>query len=110
MLQYVYRFSVLKGKSGSFIEWINENDQNFREHSAEGWHYLGTWFIVRGFGDYQAEMRWDLDDYAALGAGFGDAVNQRLLNEFFTDFLDEGAPAQAYLLKGSTVVESAPGT
>lgn len=50
--------------------------------APEGWSYIGTWFTVQSLGSHAAESRWELDDYAALGSGFGTAEYQRALNEW----------------------------
>lgn len=33
-----------------------------------GWTYLGTWFDVMGFGQYDYESRWELNDHGSVNA------------------------------------------
>ena len=108
-MQYVLRYDIEPTKHQAYRDWVKVNDSDIREHAAEGWHYLGTWFTVRGFGDYSAESRWEIDGYGSLGAGWGDAVGQRLAQEWF-GFVDSARPLQASLYKGIDEVEVLPGT
>jgi hypothetical protein len=103
-MEYVYRHSIKPGKAGEYRDWLQENEQAMNDHAAEGWSYLGTWFDVRGFGHHDAESRWEIDDYAALGAGFGDAEMVQLMGEFFSEFLDHTHKPQAVLLKSTAEV------
>ena len=64
---------------------------------------MGTWFTVQGFGSYPVESRWEVDDYASLGSGFGDEVFQRLMREW-SEFGDESRPDESCLLKSATDV------
>ncbi len=109
MLEYVYRFTLKSGKVGDFLEWLEENEGTFDEHGPAGWHYLGAWFVVRGFGGYDCEMRYQLDDYGALGSGFGDEENLRMLREFFSEYLDHNHRPEAVLLKTRDVLAVAEG-
>jgi hypothetical protein len=98
-MQYINRFNLLPQKSEAFRDWLRENDKLLREGTPEGWQYLGTWFTVRNFGRYDCEMRYELDNYAALGADFGSDALQQAWREIFDSF----APNQGetYLMKSS---------
>ena len=108
MLEYVFRFTVDKGKQNEFIDWLTSNEENFREHTRPGWTYIGTWMTVGGFGDYSGESRWSLEGYASLGEGWGDEVAQQLLAEFFQTV--DNVHWQANLLRSVATVRSAPNT
>ena len=98
-MQYINRFNVLPHKSEAFRDWLKKNDKLLHEGMPEGWQYLGTWFTVRGFGRYDCEMRYELDDYATLGGDFGsDALQLAWL-----EILDSFAPNQGetYLMKSA---------
>ena len=99
MLEYIYRFSVKPGKMTDFLAWLDDNEAGMDEHSPPGWRFAGAWFVVRGFGTYDCEFRFDLDGYASLGAGFGDAENVARLGEFFGEFVDHTHRPAAVLLK-----------
>jgi hypothetical protein len=99
-MQYVNRFNLEPQQATPFREWLLENGTTFAEHAPEGWSYLGTWFTVLGFGHYQCEVRWELDDYTALGAGFGDETFQELFRQWIT-FTDQRDPGETYLLKSA---------
>lgn len=100
MLQYVYRFSIPPGRVNDFREWLDGVEPTMNDHQPEGWTYLGSWFAVRGFGSFDCEMRFELADYAALGAGFGDEENKRRMAHFFGEFVDPNFRPEAVLLKG----------
>ncbi len=108
MLEYVFRFTVDKGKQNEFIDWLTSNEENFKEHTRPGWTYIGTWMTVGGFGDYSGESRWSLESYASLGEGWGDEVAQQLLAEFFQTV--DNVHWQANLLRSVATVSSAPNT
>lgn len=98
-MQYIFRFNVIPHKSEAFRDWLKKNDKLLHEDMPEGWQYLGAWFTVRNFGRYNVEMRYEIDDYADLGAGFGsDALQQAWL-----EIIDYFAPNQGetYLMKSS---------
>jgi len=102
-MQYIVRYDVVPGKAEAYRDWLVENEDEMREHQPAGWTYLGTWFTVLGFGSYQAESRWEVDDYAGLGAGFGDERLQELTRDSF-EFIDFGRPGETYLMKSATDV------
>ncbi len=108
-MQYIVRYDVAPKKAGEFRQWIIDNDQAMRDHQPEGWAYLGTWFTVLGFGQYQVESRFEVDDYARLGSGFGDEALQRLQLEWF-EFIDTRRPGETYLMKSATDVQVMEGT
>jgi len=88
VLEYSYRYNILSGKAGAYRDWLLTNDKPLHEHTPPGWTYLGTWFAVRGFGDFDCEARFGVESYEALGSGFGDDEAQRLLRELFEGFID----------------------
>jgi hypothetical protein len=75
-----------------------ENETAFAESTPEGWTYLGTWGIVYQFGQYDFETRYELDDYASLGVGFGSEAQQRLMIEWM-EFVDQARPGESCLMK-----------
>jgi hypothetical protein len=107
-MQYIMRFNVKPEKSEEFQEWIKQNEKDIRENHPPGWRYLGFWFTVRGLGKFDGEMRWELDDYNALGAGFGGEKTQKLILQFF-QFLENSRVAETYLMKSTDEVEILPG-
>ena len=66
-MEMVYRFRIKPGKAGAFVAW-DKAQREADTPTAEGWSYKGTWMVVQGLGDYDAESRFHLDDYAALGS------------------------------------------
>lgn len=108
MLQYSYRYNIVPGKSGAYRDWVVANDRDLREHTPPGWTYLGTWFAVRGFGDFDCEARFEIDGYESLGAGFGDDEAQRLLRELFSEYIDWGTRPVATLSRAADDVSIAP--
>jgi hypothetical protein len=109
-MEYVYRHSIKPGKAVEYRDWLAKNHQIMKDHASEGWSYLGTWFDVRGFGSHDAESRWEIDDYSALGAGFGDEEMMTLLGEFFSEFVDHTHKPEAVLLKSASDVQIAAGS
>ncbi len=102
-MQKIDRYHLKPNKAEAYRAWLLENDEAFRDHAPDGWTYLGTWFTVQGFGSYPVESRWEVDDYASLGSGFGDEEFQRLMREW-SEFGDESRPGEAYLMKSATDV------
>lgn len=108
-MEYVLRYDIEPTKSVEFRTWLQNNEGVMHEHSPDGWTYLGTWFTVRSFGEYTTETRWQLDDYGALGAGFGDAENMRVMQEWM-GLIDQTRPFQAALYKSTDEVDILPGS
>lgn len=109
-MQVVYRFRIKPEKQEAYVQWLRDNEDNLRNHTRDGWAYLGTWFVLQNLGDYDAESRWELDDYSAFGSDFGDETAQRLINEFLSDFLDPGTPLVGTPLKSFDEVTTLPGS
>jgi len=108
-MQYVNRYDIAPGKAVEFRSWLDENSAELAAGAPEGWSYLGTWFTVLGFGQYQCETRWEVDTYASLGESFGTSDNQRLLVEWF-DFIDNASSGETYLLKSTGDVQIIEGS
>lgn len=108
MLEYVYRFTVDRGKTVEFVEWVRTNEADLKEHTRPGWSYLGTWLTVGAFGKYSGESRWSLESYAALGEGWGDETAQRLLAEFLE--MTDNVAFEATLLRSAATVSTVPNT
>ena len=106
MLEYVFRFTIEKGRQNEFIEWIRSNETRLAEHSRPGWSYLGTWMTVGQFGNYSGEQRWSLESYSSLGEGWGDEIAQQLGAEFFG--MIDGVHNEANLLRSVSTVSSMP--
>lgn len=102
-MQYIMRYDLKPLKSPEFHTWLLENESLLAGNTPEGWTYLGTWFTVRGFGRYGCETRWELDDYAALGAGWGNEISQRLTREWM-EFVDLSRDDEHYLMKSAADV------
>ena len=107
-MQIVYRYNLKPGRAAEYLEWLNKNDDVFRTQAPEGWSYVGTWFTVQGLGRHAAESRWELDDYATLGSGFGSEEYQRTLGEWI-DFADPQDQETA-LMKSEDEVNVLPGS
>ena len=107
-MEYVIRYDIKPNKSTAFRQWLTDNEAEIREHTAEGWTYEGTFFTVRGFGDYTNETRWTIEGYGSLGSGFGDEAGIRLTQEWF-EYIDQTRPWQATLYKNAAEVDILPG-
>jgi hypothetical protein len=107
-MQYIQRFSLKPHKAGEFRDWLKKNDQTLREGQPKGWTYLGTWFTVLGFGHYDVEMRYELQDYAVMGTGFGSEALQKA----FVEVMDMGSdePMETYLMKSAEEVRIMEGS
>ncbi len=107
-MQYVQRYYLQAKKVGAFRDWLQKNCPAIIENAPEGWKYLGTWFMVRGFGRFDVETRWELADYSALGAGSGNETMQKLNAEWF-EFIDTGLVGEVALMKSDTDIWIQPG-
>lgn len=105
MLEYTLRFNIRTGRVVAFRDWLKANDASLREHTAPGWTYLGTWFGVRGFGDYDCETRYSLEGYDALGAGFGGDEGMRLMRDLYEEYVDWSTRPQASLFRSAAEVQ-----
>ncbi len=87
-MEIIYHFNIKENRAGEYAEHIAKNEQTMREHSPDGWAYRGTFFTVQGLGKYDAQQRWEIEDYSKLGAGWGhDETWDRILVESM-GFLD----------------------
>ena len=84
-MEIIYHFNIKEGRSPEYAE----HEQTMRERSPEGWTYRGTSFTVQGFGDYDAQQRWELATTATSvpGAWGHDEVWDRVLVEGM-EFID----------------------
>lgn len=108
-MEYALYYDTKPARSEEFRAWLIDNDDALRERGPDGWDYLGTYFTVRGFGDFGCHTRWAIDGYAALGSGFGDETGVRLTQQFM-EFVDQTRPWQGTLYKSATEVDILPGT
>jgi hypothetical protein len=102
-MQYIMRYHLKPMEEAAYKQWLEANSAAIRENAPEGWTYVGTWFTVRGFGQYEVEDRWELDDYAALGAGWGNETFQQLVREWW-EFGDQNRDGEVYLMKSAADV------
>jgi hypothetical protein len=102
-MQRIVRYHLKPMQAPAFQRWALEKESLIQENAPEGWTYVGIWFTVLGFGRYDCEIRWELDDYDALGAGWGNETFQQLGREFF-DFVDMGRDSETYLMKSAADV------
>lgn len=100
-MQYVTRYHLKPNTSFAYRQWILANRNTIVDNAPEGWKYLGTWFTVRSFGRFQCVDRWEIEDYSALGAGFGNEVFQNLYREAMEKYFDLSRDAEAQLLKSA---------
>jgi hypothetical protein len=107
-MEYIMRFNIKPDKNEEFQRWIQANEADIRDNNPEGWRYLGFWFTVRGLGRYDGEMRWELEDYNALGAGFGSQKSQSLILQLF-EFLEGSRVIETSLMKSAHEIEILPG-
>ena len=96
-MQYVLRFRIATNRAAGLRGWLQDHTQDRQRDVPEGWAYDATYFVVRGFGDYDCEMRWNLENYAALDSenppGFTKLVKE------WQGFVNDATAAQATLLK-----------
>jgi hypothetical protein len=107
-MQYVLRYEIKSGKSNEFVEWLRQNEQTFAEHAPEGWEYAGTYLTVRSLGLSEVETRWNLEDYASLGAGWGDETELALTQQWYA-YVDTTRPMTGALFKSISDVSVLPG-
>lgn len=99
-MQLVMRYHVPFKKSPEFKGWLLENKKVLADNQLEGWTHLGTWFTVRFLGHFPYETRWEIDDYDALGAGWGNETLQNLMREWL-EFVDLDRDHETYLMKSA---------
>ena len=99
-MEMTYRFRIKPGQSGAFVEWTKQQEAS-PPKAPDGWTYKGTYFVVQGFGDFDAEARWELDDYGALGNAGGSDEWEQANREFFETFYDDRFPGTQALMKSA---------
>ncbi|MBT8212284.1 MAG: hypothetical protein KJN71_03960 [Acidimicrobiia bacterium] len=99
-MQYIMRYALKDGVASDFRDWVQKNGQEMGDHAADGWSYLGTYFTVMGFGTFEVETRWEVENYSTFEAGFGDDTFQRLFGEW-NDFINPNLPGETYLMKSA---------
>jgi hypothetical protein len=107
-MQYIQRANLKPFKAAAFQQWLLDNASLLAEHAPEGWTYVGTWFTVRGFGQYDCEVRWELADYAALGSGFGTEAFQQAMLEA-QEYIDSSRGGETYLMKSAADIRMQQG-
>ena len=83
-MEYIVRFRLKPNKAEEFRQWLLDNHDKLVATMPEGWTYLGTYFTLRGFGEYHCRSRWELTDYGALANPFRDPIH-REVGELFSD-------------------------
>lgn len=97
-MQLVMRNNVKDDRVSEYVEWVKANRDAMEEHAPEGWTYRGTYVTVYGMGTHDVEIRWELDDYAALAPRDDDEEWTRLIKESTAFF--SSSTGQNSLLKG----------
>lgn len=101
-MQYVVRFRIATNRAVELRAWLQDRAEDLRRDVPAGWAYDDAYFVVRAFGDYDCEMRWNLDNYAAMDSenppGFAKLVKE------WQEFVSDATAAQATLLKSSNDV------
>lgn len=96
-MQYVLRFRIGTSRAPEYRDGLQEHAQGLQRDVPAGWAYEGAYFVVRGFGDCDCELRWDLENYAAL-----DRENPPGFTKLVKDwqgFVNDASSAEATLLK-----------
>jgi hypothetical protein len=108
-MQYVARYDIKPWKAEAFRAWLEENEATYADNAMEGWTYLGTWGTVHQLGRFDCETRWELDDYASLGADWGNETFQKLQLEWW-EFIDQSRDMETSIMKSVSAVSIMPGT
>lgn len=96
-MQLVMRNNVKDDRVSEYVAWVKENREAMEEHAPDGWSYAGTYVTVYGMGSHEVEIRWELDDYAAMAPRDDDDEWTRLVRES-NDFFS-GGTGQNSLMK-----------
>ena len=102
-MEYIVRYSIKPKKAGEFRQWLLDNHAKLEAAVPEGWKYLGTYFVVRGFGSYTSESRWALTNYGALD--HSTEAQDQLTRDIF-EFIHDAHPMTGTLLKSATDVRT----
>jgi hypothetical protein len=96
-VQLVMRNNVKDDRISEFVDWVKANRAAMEEHAPEGWSYAGTFVTVYGMGTHEVEIRWELDDYAAMSPGGQSEEWDQLVKESAEFFV--GGVGQNSLMK-----------
>jgi hypothetical protein len=61
---YIFNYNIKENRMKEFQKFIKGNEKAFAEHAPKGWKFMGTYFYVLGFGQYNAADLWEISDYA----------------------------------------------
>jgi hypothetical protein len=94
---YVLRYNLRSGAAAEYAQWLADR-ANVRSQQA-GWTYVGTFFDVMGFGRYDYETRWELNDHGSVSTRPLDADTERRIRDRLP-FVEDGQVALMQALKG----------
>ncbi|HVP23875.1 MAG TPA: hypothetical protein VMS77_08195 [Conexivisphaerales archaeon] len=97
---YVTPYYLKPEKAAAFRDFINspKGKKLIKDYEKEtGTKYIGTFFTVLGFGDYDAEDWWEMKDYAAFDKIRASKTQYALADEVIP-FVDvtKYAPSRLY--------------
>jgi hypothetical protein len=97
---YVTPYFLKPEKVVAFRDWLKSDGckKLIKEYEKEtGTKYIGTFFQVLGFGEWDAEDWWEMKDYAAFDKIRESKVEDKLMDEVY-DFIDmtRYAPSRLY--------------
>lgn len=92
-MQYVFRYNLKPAKISQYQHWLADHRDAGSQRG--GWTYQGTWFDLMGFGLYDYESRWELDDQRPFASPPLDCDGGRRVSERL-EFVEDG---EIYLIK-----------
>jgi antibiotic biosynthesis monooxygenase (ABM) superfamily enzyme len=99
-MQIVFRCHIKPGKQSELNKFVLAKEKENIEN-APGWKYLGSYFTSFGFGEYDFEWRFEIENYASIDAwrDAPDAAWKRFSDSFYSEFVDTSRPMQTAILR-----------
>ncbi len=101
----VSTYNLKENKGGVLQRWLlsDEAKSIFAEIEKEtGLHYMGTFWPILGFGEFDCEDWWEVPDWAAMDKIRGSKAFERLYQKYFElDVLDTSRPGSTCMLRAT---------
>jgi hypothetical protein len=105
---YVSSYNLKEKKALEYQKWLMSDDAKklFADvEKGSGWRYMGTFWAIMGFGDFDCEDWWEVPDWSAFDTLRVSEAGDRLAERFSElDFGDSSRPSSTRMLRTTSDV------
>ena len=102
-MYWVSSYYLKPDKASAYQQWLTSPEAKSLIADAEresGMKYLGTYWTVMGFGDFDCEDWWELPNWAAIDTIRESKANEKLaMRTWELDFMDFSRPSRQRILR-----------